>query len=351
MLSLLAGIVVIGLLEAGVRVLAQETVYEPDPHLGWRVKRDYDAVLTQTSSSGRSYEVQYTTNAAGLRTYATPGADPVRALVLGDSFTMDPSASNEDMWFAGFADEAAEALKRPVSVFALGGGGYGTLQELLTARSAMLEDVDLFLLQVCDNDLFENNRVFNTDILPVGSLAGRPFPAPGDADAVVYDESIKARVARWVVTWSRLGSKVLDVYVARRTQVVFEKAGTERLDRLVANLLAQDMDRGDDRWASASFALTQALLERVRDLYPDDVPALALSCQVTAPWLADRWQEMVQDAGFQGMLWPAKDVWSAAEEGADVLLVDGYHWSDQGNGVFGRAAWRAAMPVLGALGE
>lgn len=351
LLSLLAGIVVIGLLEAGVRGFASESVIEPDPHLGWRVKRDYDVVLTQTSSRGRSYEVQFTTNGMGFRTYATPGADPLRVLVLGDSFTMDPSASNEDMWFARFADEATEALKRPVSVFALGAGGYGTLQELLVARSAMLEDVNLFLLQVCDNDLFENNKVFNTDILPVGSLVGRPFLAPGDVNAIVYDESIQARVARWGVTWSRLGTKLLGVYVAHRAQIAFDQAGTERLDWLVANLLAQDMERGGDRWASGSFAVTEALLEQIRDLYPDDVPALALSCQVTAPWLADRWEGMVLGAGFQGLLWPAKDVWSAAEEGVDVLLADGYHWSDQGNDVFGRAAWRAAMPLLGTLGE
>lgn len=245
----------------------------------------------------------------------------------------------------------ADALQRPVALTALGGGGYGSLQELLVVREerkSVRSPVDLFILQICDNDLFENNMVFNKDILPVGSLAGRPFSLDGHADTIVYDDSLAALVALDLGQRSHLIQRLLDVSVEWHAQRAFDQAGTDRLDRMTANLLAQDL-KNEDRWASDSFRLTERLLTQIRMLFPADVPAFAVSCQVTAPWMMETWEELAEASGFMGVLWPAEEVWRARDKGDDVLLKDGYHWSDRGNAIFGHAAWRAAAPLLQGL--
>ena len=54
---------------------------------------------------------------------------PIRILVLGESFTAEPFASDDRMWHSKMAEQLSVLAERPLDdyhVIAGGAGGYGT---------------------------------------------------------------------------------------------------------------------------------------------------------------------------------------------------------------------------------
>jgi len=77
-----------------------------------------------SDSAGNRYKVDFDTNQFGFREWGDLSA-PSRILIVGDSFTGDPLTSDDKAYFGVIKEELG------IAVFAIGGGGYGTLQESL----------------------------------------------------------------------------------------------------------------------------------------------------------------------------------------------------------------------------
>ena len=109
----------------GTYFRTSKAMYRYDARFGWAPKRNFTYSELHADASGETYLVNLTTTEHGFRAWGKPNSAKIKILFIGDSYTGDPNVSDEDAYF--------EQVKKrlDVEVFAVGAGGYGTLQEFM----------------------------------------------------------------------------------------------------------------------------------------------------------------------------------------------------------------------------
>lgn len=307
--------------EALIRLFGHTLVYEPDPVLGWRPKADLTATYDVPDAGGEHQRIEHVTVQHGFRVFGdTSGARP-RVLFVGDSFTADPATTRTEAFFA----VATRPL--PIETFAIGGGGYGTLQELLLLEPLLpIVRPDVLVLQYCTNDLEDNSFDAESRLSHVRNMKNlRPYQV---GDAMVYRMS-PHHPYRLLHEHSRLFRK-LDVELMNLQYRLWEPARR----RLTP----------EERAHSAE--ITTRLMTRLAAAVPAATHKLSISCNT-----ADRddkalWQDMARRAGFEPLASVSEAVEAAERGGSSVRLRDGFHWNRLGHRLAGEELGRQLAAVL-----
>ena len=177
-----------------------------DAELGWRPNGNVSVERALVDASGTAYRARVTTERDGFRRFPGANGRP-RILIIGDSFTHAVEAGDEHAYWAVFARRHPDH-----AVFAIGAGGYGTLQEmLLLERVGARVRPDIVIWQFCDNDLTDNLFEAERRSVRHNNLTRRPYWA----DAIVYRNPAPwpfATMDRWYeATWLR-GLKIAQVH-------------------------------------------------------------------------------------------------------------------------------------------
>jgi len=159
--------------------IAKPSQYQLDPELGWTLKPNFRRNLMQLSLDGKSYPVSFSTDENGLRTHGDLESAKTKILVLGDSHTAENYVSNGDMWYSVMADRLNATpglLDKEYFVWAGGGGGWGSYQELLLLKR-LLKQVrpDIFILQFCENDFVNNHKQWESISIVRSQKYRRPY--------------------------------------------------------------------------------------------------------------------------------------------------------------------------------
>lgn len=203
-----------------------------DPDRGWTPRPGRHvatrAVLGPKNDEAWAKGVEdfYDVDERGFRRWAAgDGSGPV-VLVLGDSFTEAEYAGSGGTYYDRFAREF------PCRSYVFGCSAYGTLQEtLVLERYVDTIRPDIVVLQMCDNDLFNNDPDMirsNRNWDP-----GRPVPFLND------DGSVKMQLAGYQgFGKALLGRSLLLADLMRRYQAVtwktsFEYASTPVFEKAV----------------------------------------------------------------------------------------------------------------------
>ena len=172
---LMAGAVVValGLLEAGLRAwFAVRTSMSPQEReiaatIGWRpiANASYETVVPGFG------DVRYTTTRGGFRVFGDTGTSKPKLLVIGDSYTEAAMVSDGETYYQRLA-----AWRPDLEWFAIGGGGYGTLQEFMlldewvdTIRPSMV------LVQLHPNNLINNSHALESRSTTNNNQMTRPY--------------------------------------------------------------------------------------------------------------------------------------------------------------------------------
>lgn len=127
----------------------QGKLFEPDSSVGWRLQSNLD--ITRRNSDGEIWRI--TTNGNGIRGNSRWDSSKRKVLIVGDSFAMGDGVNVEDRFDVPIQEKG-------LSVITLGVIGYGTDQELITARP-FYEDLnsgDIFIIMTCYNDFWDIAR-------------------------------------------------------------------------------------------------------------------------------------------------------------------------------------------------
>jgi len=304
----IAGVILALAGEVIVRAFGQTLIYEPDERLGWRPKADFALRMTVRDAGGE-YQVDYATGADGFRAFGDPSSGRKRVLFLGDSFTSDPNTSNADAYFG------LVAARLPVEVFAIGGGGYGTLQELLLLRQVVARvKPDIFVLQYCTNDISDNSMELEDRMSHVRNQKNlRPYLV---GDSVVFRMS-RYHPYRLLLSGSRLFRK-LDIELMKLQYRFDDPTGSEPAEQ-----------------RAAAIALTQLLMGQVVAALPKGTAALTISCNTSKPEEAAAWKAMAAAAGLHAYPSVSERVEMAESKGESVRMIDRNHWNRLGNRIAG----------------
>ena len=314
-------------LELGSAVL-RPSPDQRDALLGWKLKKNYHREFTQRTLGGKTYLVSFRTNKNGLRYFGTNEKAPIKILVLGDSYTADPYASDDRMWYAKMTERIAAHTHRPLRdfyVLAGGTGGWGTYQELLLSeRLSRIVKPNLFILQFCSNDFQNNSYEWETKTIVRGQYMRRPY-ASMDAQPPKYVPGIIAAIYRSFVGESRLFNRIDGVIGG----IQFKLYGGYATP-LPAAL--------EEKYERDSIPITEMLLTKLRATY-HDIPALMVNCDGNEIGPNKVWKTIAGNAGFIPLSGPSDYFRSLSpSERKDLLHADGSHLSDKGNQLYGTIA-------------
>lgn len=319
-------VVIIVLIDVGYFFL-KPSIYQNDRVLGWELRPNLQRTFVQHDQNGREYSVDFSTNDQGLRTFGSDIHAPNRILVLGDSFTGEPTASNDKMWFAEMARALANQTGTPLNAFYIwagGSGGYGTYQNLLLAkRLRSTITPTLVVLQFCANDFTNNHFEWESLGIVRNQSMRRPFANSANLNIPVYDESILGKAFR-----SMLGeSKVFNTIDSIVQKYQFKTYGG--YSRPMTNLTLMRLEQ-------ESVALTSQILEELRAQFPN-IPAIMINCDGDSTGINGQWTEIATKAGFIPLSAPSDFLHSAKQlQKKEVFNQDGAHLSEEGNLIFGQ---------------
>ena len=173
LLSAVTTIVALAVAEGGLRlVFAMRARVQPETRaivqsIGWEPV----ANLTIDKEFPNFGKVHYTTTRGGFRVFGDPASTKFKVFVVGDSYTEAATVSDGEAYY--------DHLRRTVpnlEIFAIGGGGYGTLQEFqLLDRWVDEIKPNLVLVQMHPNDLINNSHALESRSTTDNNQMTRPY--------------------------------------------------------------------------------------------------------------------------------------------------------------------------------
>lgn len=325
---LLALLIISG--ELITRIFGATIVYEYNKILGWQPKKKFSQKISVIDKSGEKYFVNYSTNEFGFREFGDPRNDKKRILFVGDSWTGDPNTSDEDAFFAIVKNNL------PVEVFAIGAGGYGTLQELMLIKEyAEVIKPDILVLQYCDNDIINNSFKLEGPSITRNQKNLRPywvdnqieyrFPS-GNLYIFLYKNSRLFRSIDGVL--STIQYQMYKGYYPPQYKA-YEAYGAFWQD-LPPELASEILDL-----KSAAVSDTQFLLSEMKRILPLSTKLITFAANTDDPEELRIWQTISENAGFVTYPSVSMKVDAAEKKGAIVRVYDGAHWNRLGNKIAG----------------
>ena len=317
-LGLLIALVIVGLGgELLIRLLGHDLVYEQDDLLGWKPRAHFKAQYQKVDQAGVAYGVDFATVEGGFRAFGQTTGPRKRVLFVGDSFTADPNTSNSEAYFAIVGQQL------PVEVFAIGAGGYGTLQEWLLVKP-WIDRIrpDILVLQYCTNDLSDNSFEREQRTSHVRNQMNlRPY---------LVNQSLVYRLPGYhpyvlLHRYSRLFRK-LDI------EVMMLQYRLDDPDKRPV-LPAEEPVLARER--AAAEQLTTRLMAQLAAAMPAGSQKLSISCDTADARELVSWQAMAATAGLEPLPSVSARVEAAGQGGKAVRTVDRSHWNPLGNRIAG----------------
>lgn len=301
-----------------------------DEELGWRPTENYRFDGKKHSSDGIEYSAKVSQDKNGFRMYGDISSGKPKILVIGDSFTQAVDTSDDKTYYAVVRDLL------DVEVFAYGGGGYGSLQELMILDKYF--DVirpDLILWQYSTNDLVNNSPDLETASTRNNNGMPRPYWIDGNISYILPTRDSKG-VRLFAIKYCRVCYMVLN-----------------RLDRLQAAIHGKTVEtetsEGEPAYPTFLRAIraTDEIMEKVR-YRAGSVPIVAFIVGYGSygPEYENGLAEISRHHDIILLNDVEAAVLSAERKGTAVRAADSAHWNEVGHQIVGRAIVAGLRDIL-----
>jgi hypothetical protein len=266
--------------------------------------------------------VRYSTTKGGFRVFGDPASRKFKLLVIGDSYTEASMVSDGETYY-----DRLRRARPDIEVFAIGGGGYGTLQEYMLLDQWVTEiRPDLVLVQMHPNDLVNNSHALESKSTTDNNQMTRPYWENGQA-VLRFPEN---------PAWGPLYNLVRHSYLLRLVNVNLVFLRAKRVGSI------EQTARRDDPDVVQATATTVELLRMMQKRA--GVPVAVFSVRpddVFGFWSVG---EVCRRAGIEFIpgVGEAVEAAHAAGERVSGLPVDA-HWNGRGHEIGARviSAWLA----------
>jgi len=303
--TLLSGLtIILLLLAAEVGLRAYQKVTKKVPFSAWP-SMQLDAVL-----GWKGYGV-----------FGDPTTRRRKLAFVGDSYTLPLELDIASMCYS--------VLGRTldVEVFAYGGGGYGTLQELLVLeRFLLLVRPDFVVLQVCSNDFINNSWELENSSAFNNNLARRPY---------LVGDDIEYRAPWWFSPMLAGHFRLPQELAARIGRVRASLARRGMVGTVEATIEHQGLYFLPFRQAVDT---TDRLVARIKTRL-DDVPLIAFPVDTDQPYL-DQWRTIFRRHGVPFVEDAVVEIRDAEQQGVRLRISDGAHWNAVAHRICGEALAR-----------
>jgi len=312
--------IIVIIIEAFAQI-TRPSPYTNDPILGWKLKKNFSFIYNEKDYYNKHYKVDFKTNEFGLieyKNFSNENKTEKKILVLGDSFTIDPTVSNDEKWFTIVFKEL-DNKKMNFTAYIAGGGGYGSLQQEITAKQIKsFFNPDFLILQFCSNDFANNYYALEKKSHTFGQYMRRPF-YDYKKKIIFYDNNFFSQLLRSnIIGESKLFNKLVFNY------------------QNFLNILYKDrtnVESDADNLYEAKNT-TSVILKRLRQEF-NDKPFYIMNCDNNDKKLYNSWKEISLNAGYTILESPALNIEKAKNNSEKIYFRDGGHFNQLGNKIFG----------------
>ncbi len=299
--------------------------YVPDDLLGWAPKHDFAREFSQKDSAGNTYKASFSLDHNGFRAYGDPASRHIKILFLGDSYTGDPYAGNNEMYFSVVKSTLHDKYQMDVDIFAAGGGGYGTLQEYLFIKQYISKiKPDIFVLQFCDNDFENNSSEYEEHHIVRNQKYLRPYYSL-ESGSLYYADTFTARSYRFLYKRSFI-FRGLDAILRRLQYRYYGDYST---------LTVQE----HHQYLLKAYPVTLKLLLLLKNELGNAKVYAFMPPPYDRPFENES-LSVLRESGFTPLLSPMHAIEKALNKGEIVLNADGGHYNNLGNRIMGEALAR-----------
>ncbi len=315
--------------------LAGHRPYQYDQVLGWVPKPNFHYRRNHIDNAGHEYLVEASTNEHGFRAWGDITSERTKILFVGDSFTGDLNMSDTDSYY-GYVAENVDA-----EVFAIGAGGYGTLQELMLVRKFYhIINPDLLILQFCSNDFQNNSYELEANTIVRNQKNLRPYLVRGEVVYRVPDNH-----------WYKVLYRNSDIF--RTLDGMLQKFQFNKFGGYAYPVDESELDEQARKQQSLEAdRTTEQLLRMMADEFSEQTELLTFICNTRSAGATERWERVVIAAGFRPLAGVSIAVEQAEDEGAIVRGADAAHWGPLGHRLAGMELVREiSNNIAGPLGS
>jgi lysophospholipase L1-like esterase len=290
-----------------------------DQEIGWKLKYNFFHTYKNYDQDGNLYYSKFITNKDGLRVYGKESGK-LKILIIGDSFTADPYAGNDEMWFSHLSREIKEYTNNDVTVYAGGGGGYSTLQEFLLLKKINKKyDYDFFILQFCSNDFGSNLFEAETSGNNFNQFFKRPYFDKNEK--IIFYDSFFANLFRTkLIGESRFFNKILFLFSRYKKN--------KPINNIDINLIEKK-----------SIEITNILLLKIRKLIKSE-NAYMVNCDNSSNGPNKYWKLIAKNNNFIPLDLPNKEIDKALKKKENIFFSDLGHFNNYGNKIYGKALFK-----------
>lgn len=283
-----------------------------DEELGWVPNPDYNYEGFRPDAGGNRYFFQVRNDQQGFRLYGNPGEENrIKVMFLGDSFTHALEVSCEKTFF-GILKE-----RFPLEVFALGVGGYGSLQEYMILDE-YIDAVrpDIVILQMHTNDFINNHYELELESKRNNNGLRRPYLAE--------DGHIRYAIPKKHASLRDMVNKRsrFIYFVMRRLDMLHAREGS-----IEDGIREKGMSIPAYR---ESVVITEKLLSMIKSRIPAGTDLYVFCADGDQPSLQELKRILGNnDITFIGGI--AEAISEAERHGVTVRAADGAHWNEEGH--------------------
>ena len=310
------------------KILNIKSITKEDNVLGWTLKSNKEVVFNQNTYKGEKYDVKFKTSSVeGFREYGNLKDKNKNILIIGDSYTGGPYASDDEMYYSVIRDIF---IKNDINLnwFIMGAGGYGTTQQLILLEKH-LETIkpDILLHQFCVNDFFDNSD----DISALSTSHNQYYRRPYFKNNKIFKiNDTFSNVYRFFYKYS---------YIFKKFDQIYNYKQFRAYGRFTKEI--------PEEFIIKSINNTQDLIVRMRKLVGTKTLYFSVNCaDKKRKALSLEWERIIKKIGGFPLIEPSNTLIKMKDGGIDVNHEDGGHLNPYGNKIYGELTAIKMMDIM-----
>lgn len=302
---------------AALKLQERKSIQVYDKKLGWILNNFIKIKIDGYSKQNQKYKIEFSTSEIkGFREYDVQKKYKKNILIIGDSFTAGPFASNKQMYYS-YVKTELEKEGYFFNWYVAGGGGYGTLQQYLLIKKH-LDKVkpDIIIHQFCNNDFENNSKKIEEKSILNNQYYFRPYFLNGE---IIYDNSSLGIIYKFFY----------------RNSYLFKK-----IDKIITNHRYKNNGYYDEKIYQESFNesinITSSIFKLIKNLIGDKAIYASVNCSSKNKKKFTAWKKILKTHNIINLSDANILLDNIYVKGDDIFFSDGAHLNNYGNKIFGK---------------
>lgn len=298
--------------------LKKKSYQVQDKKLGWILNKSIKKNFIAESKKGRKYQINYSSSDEfGFRYIDNNSKFDKTILIIGDSFTVGPYASDNEMYFS-WIKKIFNENNLNYNWYVMGSAGWGTFQQYLYLKEKInYIKPDILIHQFCSmNDFINNSIEMEQKTYLRSQYIFRPYLVNNN---IYYKNNLLHKTYKFLYSNSYI-FKTIDNLI------------TNKQYRKKNNYFKKEYSKNE---FARSILITENLIKKIKNLLGNNKLYFLVDCYDKKNPYNIELKKIISKNNIYSSDEPILVLKKAEENFQDILVADGGHLNDLGNKIYG----------------